>query len=69
MAVPQEVICLQRSHFLSLWRSLEGGNAAIGFNFAPPPPPTLMSRAALAEATAPFPRRSLDVFPLEFKNE
>lgn len=47
-----------------------GGNTAIGFNFAPlHPPPTLMPRAALAEAAAPFPPRSPDVFPLEFKNE
>lgn len=71
MAVPQEVICLQRSHFLSLRRNLQGENAAIGFNFAPlpRPPPSPMSRAALAKATAPSWRRSLPVFPLEFKNE
>lgn len=68
MAVPQEVISLQRSHFLSLRRKPEGGNAAFGFNCAPLPPAP-ESRAAPAEATAPSPPRSLDVFPLEFKNE
>lgn len=75
MAVPQEVICLQRSHFLSLRRSLEGRgeggeDAAIGFNSAPlpRPPASLMSRAAPAEATAPSPPPP-DVFPPEFKNE